>query len=164
LRRPATLNSGDRAAPDSATDDDQQQKLKTASPKAGRRHAARIQHLEKCESEKRHAAAVPGCPRRRAHGLETSAMSRAPDACQGAPRFERRWVCYARGGGGSGGTVRAIEVGASGARNSPGAKLLTTDVVRSTSPVPPASATSIASAGAQALRILHSFLPPPAVL
>ena len=60
--------------------------------------------------------------------------------------------------------VRAIEVGAIAGTKSPATKLFTTAVDRSTRPVPPASATSMASTGAQALRILHSFFPPPAVL
>jgi len=67
--------------------------------------------------------------------------------------------CYARGGGDSGREVRATAVGANGATTSPGSKELTTVVARGTMPAPADSATSIASAGAHALRILHSFLP-----
>ena len=66
--------------------------------------------------------------------------------------------CYARGGGDSGREVRAIAVGAKDATTAPGSKAFTTAVARGSIPAPPASATSIASAGAQTLRILHSFL------
>jgi hypothetical protein len=66
--------------------------------------------------------------------------------------------CYARGGGDSGRDVRAIAVGADNATTSPGSKELTRAVAGGSMPPVPAKATSIASAGAQRLRILHSFL------
>jgi hypothetical protein len=89
---------------------------------------------------------------------------RLPDRLRPREPVERATRGYGRGGGGSGGTVRTIELGEIDGTNSPATKPFTTDVARSTGPVPPASATSIASTGAQALRILHSLLPPPAVL